>query len=273
MKNLDRDKLMHAALDGDATPEQARELDALLAADPAAREQFAELQRLFVALRQVPQAYPPEGLVARVMEQLPEGSARRRQLSGASRVLGTEAIELRGKTAGISSTVRPQGGASWGWFGMGTNKGLSKGKLWIGGGIAAVAVLAVAKLGFDVPSSGDSVSGTVVPAERYRAKQMSSDDVKVGSPTAVGTAGSGGPAADGQANAQSNNLNNAQSNNLNNAQSNNLSNAQSNNLSNAAKSNNLSKPGNQVEQPEQRPVEQPEQRPVEQPEQRADRTT
>ena len=170
MKNMDRDKLMHAALDGDAMPEQARELDALLAADPAAREQFAELQRLFVALRQVPQAYPPEGLVARVMEQLPQRSARRRQLSGASRVLGTEAIELRGKTAGNSSTVRPQGGASWGWFGMGTNKGLSKGKLWIGGGIAAVALLAVAKLGFDVPSAGDSVSGTVVPAERYRGQ-------------------------------------------------------------------------------------------------------
>ena len=30
MKNLDRDKLMHAALDGDATPDEARALDAML---------------------------------------------------------------------------------------------------------------------------------------------------------------------------------------------------------------------------------------------------
>ena len=60
-------ELMHTVLDGEATPDEARELDRRLAADPAARAEFEELRRLFDELSHVPQVYPPEGLVASVM--------------------------------------------------------------------------------------------------------------------------------------------------------------------------------------------------------------
>src|SRR5512144_3283840 len=62
--------LMHAVLDGEATSEEARELDRIFAADPAARAEFDELKRLFDDLGRVPKAYPPEGLVSSVMASL-----------------------------------------------------------------------------------------------------------------------------------------------------------------------------------------------------------
>ena len=62
---------MHAVLDGEATPGEARELERLLAADPAARAEFDDLQRLFDGLKAVPMAFPPEGLVSSVMADLP----------------------------------------------------------------------------------------------------------------------------------------------------------------------------------------------------------
>jgi anti-sigma factor RsiW len=58
------DQLMHAVLDGEATPAEASELDRQLAADPAARERFDDLKWLFDGFRRVPKAFPPEGLVA-----------------------------------------------------------------------------------------------------------------------------------------------------------------------------------------------------------------
>jgi hypothetical protein len=39
--------LMHAVLDGEATPGETRELDRILAADPSAKAEFYELQLLF----------------------------------------------------------------------------------------------------------------------------------------------------------------------------------------------------------------------------------
>ena len=50
----------------------------------------------------------------------------------------------------------------------------------IGTGIAVAAALAIGHYVFDVPSSGTNVSGTVAPAERYRATQVKSDNVKLG---------------------------------------------------------------------------------------------
>ena len=41
------DRLMHTVLDGEATPAEAAELDRQLAADPAARQRFDDLKRLF----------------------------------------------------------------------------------------------------------------------------------------------------------------------------------------------------------------------------------
>jgi len=66
--------LMHAVLDGEADAGEAAVLERHLASDPAAREEFDALRRLFDGLSRVPKAYPPEGLVASVMAQLPQST-------------------------------------------------------------------------------------------------------------------------------------------------------------------------------------------------------
>ena len=54
-------QLMHLVLDGEATPGEAQELARLLAADPAARAQYDELQRLFDGLKSVPEGVSARG--------------------------------------------------------------------------------------------------------------------------------------------------------------------------------------------------------------------
>ena len=58
---------MYTVLDGEATDAEARELDRVLAAEPAARTEFGQIRRLFEGINRVPKAFPPEGLVAAVM--------------------------------------------------------------------------------------------------------------------------------------------------------------------------------------------------------------
>lgn len=112
MNKHERTELMHAILDDEATAAERRELDCLLAADPAARAEFDELKRLFEGLAQIPKAYPPEGLVASVManvniRQNSPSSGRFDQLFGWSRIIGLTAKEPRGKSPGKWATVPP----------------------------------------------------------------------------------------------------------------------------------------------------------------------
>jgi anti-sigma factor RsiW len=86
MNNSELVRLMHAALDGEATPAEALELDRQLAADPAARTRFEDLKQLFEALRRVPKMFPPEGLVAAVTTAIPRRPAGRRTQSIAVRL-------------------------------------------------------------------------------------------------------------------------------------------------------------------------------------------
>jgi anti-sigma factor RsiW len=88
---------MHTVLDGEATGAEARELERQLAAEPAARAEFEDLRRLFEGLSRVPQRYPPEGLVAAVLANIPQKSAPQRgrdQLLSRSRVIGTSWMKL-----------------------------------------------------------------------------------------------------------------------------------------------------------------------------------
>src|SRR6266498_379201 len=106
MKKHELTELMHAVLDGEATAGERRELDRLLAADPAGQAEFDELQRLFDGLARIPKAYPPEGLVASVManvniQQNSPSSGRFDQLFGWSRIIGLTAKETRAKSLGI----------------------------------------------------------------------------------------------------------------------------------------------------------------------------
>ena len=72
-----------------------------------------------------------------------------------------------------------------------------KRKIWIGGGIAAAAVILAVSSGVDFPPGSKDTVGTIVPAVRYRAEQPTAADVKLGD-TTVG-AGQTAPASAGNA--------------------------------------------------------------------------
>ena len=58
--------------------------------------------------------------------------------------------------------------------------GSGKRKIWIGGGIAAVAVVLAMSSGIDFPPGSKDTAGTIVPAQRYRAPQDTAEDVQAG---------------------------------------------------------------------------------------------
>ncbi len=170
--------LMHAVLDGEATPEQIRDLDLLLARDPAARAEFDELRALFDDLARVPQPEPPENLQQRIL-------AHANQLLATPGVIGSS-THRTGLTKLISSLRRNI---------MADNdrSGSDMKKIWMGGAVAAAAVVAIVVLQFGPggkPTEKDVV-GTVMPAQRYRAEQPTSSDVQVVAPSSAGATKSG----------------------------------------------------------------------------------
>jgi len=68
--------------------------------------------------------------------------------------------------------------------------------------VAVVAVIGVAQFGLGGKPADKDVTGTIVPADRYRADQPTAGDVKVGAPTGAGTGTDERPPVkvDGQAN-------------------------------------------------------------------------
>ncbi len=187
MNHSEHTPLMHAVLDGEATPGETLELDRLLAADSTARAEFDELKRLFEGLQGVPREYPPEGLVASVMANIPQNQqhpawgGRIRQLFSRSRVIGADPQDAPVTNPGKSATVHPIRGPYFRGDRMNEQKKGSFGsrKIWIGAGIAAATAIVAVSTGL-FPPSGTDTSGTIVPAQRYRAAQPTAADVKLG---------------------------------------------------------------------------------------------
>src|SRR5437867_12849652 len=67
---MDARALMHAVLDGEATPEEARELERLLAGDAAARAEYESLKVFFAKVQGVPPIDPPAGLADSIAERV-----------------------------------------------------------------------------------------------------------------------------------------------------------------------------------------------------------
>lgn len=175
---------MHAVLDGEATPEERRELEVRLAEDAAARSEFESLRAMFASLAALPEADPPRDLTARIAAALP--SEIPIQLSPQLHVIAARPERKQGILSSLSSFVRwlittdnPQESGT-----MDTNQ-----KIWVGGAVAAAA-LGIAVFALDLPPKSENVLGTVVPAERYRAPQAGAEAVKLGPTTTVpGTPG------------------------------------------------------------------------------------
>jgi len=201
MNQTEHIELMHAVLDGEATPEQEQALNGLLAKDPVVRGHFEELRRLFTILGRVSAALPPENLVDSVTAEVRMRLAQRdprHQPFERSGVLATESVEARDPVPGISAGVHRVSRPVQFLGGMRMSEQKSgfvrstKGKVLIGAGVAAAAVLAVTTQ-MDFQSSGTESVGTIVPAQRYRAQQNTADDIKVGSPSGTQSAQTGRP--------------------------------------------------------------------------------
>jgi uncharacterized protein YjbI with pentapeptide repeats len=172
MASEDLQRLMHAVLDGQASPDEARALEARLAADPDAQAEFEAWRSLFGQLRHVPQADAPADLLPSIRAAL-----RPHQLSAPSSVI--EHGLHNNRSFGILSTLRrllwPAPSEEFGR--MSINR-----KLVAGGAFAAVAV-GIAAIVFDYPPKSQDVMGTIAPAERYRAPQAGAEAVKLGDQT------------------------------------------------------------------------------------------
>jgi hypothetical protein len=187
MKHIELIERIQAVLEGDATPDQARELDRQLAVDASARAEFEQWQRLFVALGRVPQASPPEGLVAAVTSA---ADAHLKISRGRDQPLDRHAV--------IGSGVGSKTGSFFGFPGFlsrprmrpsttqeSAHMNINR-KVLAGGALAAVA-LGVALVMGGLPPKSENVVGTIAPAERYRAPQSGAEAVQLGQPTTAQT--------------------------------------------------------------------------------------
>jgi hypothetical protein len=145
MPTRDELMLMHAVLDGEATPADRARLDKLVAADPAARLEYEDLRQLFDTLRRVPERDPP-------------------QLSAQYGVSSLETNQDKGESS-MSQTTKTS----------------NRRNVLIGISLAVIAALGAGHYIFGIPG-GQDTAGTIAPAQRYRAPQPTGTDVQ-GSPT------------------------------------------------------------------------------------------
>jgi hypothetical protein len=197
MKRAELVERIQAVLDGVATPSQVRELEQRLAVDASARVEFEQWQRLFVALGRVPQASPPEGLVAAVTSTADahaEIFRVRDQLLNRRVVIGYKRLAGRGAASGFRSIFRRSDRLdSTGERDIMSEQqriGFGNRKLWAGGAVMVLAV-GVAMIAFDLPPKSSDVVGTIAPAERYRAPQSGAEAVQLGQPATAQTSTAG----------------------------------------------------------------------------------
>ena len=202
MKHTELTECIQAVLDGVATPDQARELERQLAVDAAARAEFAQWQRLFVALGRAPQASPPEGLVAAVTAAADahlQIARCRDQLLDRPAVIAYRRPESRGEASRFRAIFRrsdrPDSTRESGIMSEQQSSGFGNRKLWAGGAVMLVAV-GVAMVAFDLPPRSSDVVGTVAPAERYRAPQSGAEAVQLGQPATAQTSTAGADKVD-----------------------------------------------------------------------------
>lgn len=176
-----RAALMHAVLDGTADIRQVNALDALLARDAGAAEEFAVWKALFQSISAVPMEHPPEGLVAAIsMAVAAELPVARKDSSSKSQLFSDTAVFASGQARRFPSGLRdlfrrPNWSESSQEFGqMNASR-----KMWAGGALAAVA-LGIVVFASGYPPKAEDLTGTVAPAERYRAPQAGGEAIKLG---------------------------------------------------------------------------------------------
>jgi len=175
--NTEATKLMHAVLDGGASPEERSALERALAADPQARAEFDGLRRMFAQLDAMPHYAPPPGFAERVvvLQRSMAAGDPARQLFSPSGVIGPSGKDISVRNPSVNVTrPRTPSESIWGNWQM----AMSKRGMWIVGGVAAaVAAMFIGGV-VDFPASGDKATGTIAPAKKVRGEQPGTDDVK-----------------------------------------------------------------------------------------------
>ena len=164
MTPIQETQLMHAVLDGVATPAEKSELEQWLAGHPAVQAEFDALRGLFEHLKRVPELNPPAGLEDQIVKKYAPAQSTYR---------GAHKLFSWLRVSGISLPT-----ILWGETPMSEQTPARKRLIWTAVSAAIVAV-GVGYFVFDIPPT-DQVAGTITPAQRYRADQpLTTQDVKL----------------------------------------------------------------------------------------------
>src|SRR5258706_12591741 len=148
MKKLPPDQLMHLVLDGEATAEEGRELESLLAADPVAMRRFVELKALFEELSHVPRQSPPPALIERIHFHTNQLFDKLRVSTKRPDYSQQERIAMNQKITNDEITLTNQPAL----------RTHNKKRVIVGATIAAVALIAAGSYFFDIPPGGENAT-------------------------------------------------------------------------------------------------------------------
>jgi len=157
--------LMHAVLDGAASPAEEQELRLWLAAHPADQAEFDALRGFFDHLARVPKVDPPAGLANEIVKNY---TPREPRFRAAHKLFSWLRV------SGISLPTNLLGEVQ-----MSQQAPFARKRLVWSAISVAVAAVAVGYFVFDIPPT-DQVAGTITPAQRYRSTdQIQTKDVKL----------------------------------------------------------------------------------------------
>lgn len=225
MDTTNQTDLMHLVLDGEASAGERARFDVLMRDELLFKRQFDALSRLFAVLRAVDAPNPPPKLADQAIARaLSSASARAQSMPTINSEIRVSKSFLAASDQLIqpSSVVATNPGhsvqnARSGKAGSGSyfnplikkeghqmsevKKGFMsspKGKVAIGAGAVAAIVVAVS-VGLDFPKASTDTSGTIAPAQRYRAPQNTAADINVSAPGAQQAVTGGAAVTGGQA--------------------------------------------------------------------------
>jgi sulfur transfer complex TusBCD TusB component (DsrH family) len=173
------DELIHRALDGALSPEEAEQFRARVAADPALGARAERLERLAAAVDGLGPEKPPTGFSDRVMAEVsavsPPRPAWHRRAASLAGTLGHQLFPWFAHSSeqgnGSSESFRRAGIAGGGVI-------VAKKVLWGVAGLAVVVILAVVY--FNGRTVDQGAQGAIGAADRYRGAQPGSVDAKTG---------------------------------------------------------------------------------------------
>ena len=178
-------ELIHAEIDSELDGAARAELELRLQDDPDARSLRADLARVAAALAQMAPVTMPAQLHERLTAAIPlterQASWPKRWFRGRSRAIDKGGARRRSNffTPDPYSSHSHSKQPATPHFHLQGKKSMKTSKMLALGGLAA-SIAAVVYFGLGYPPKSDQVSGTIAPAQRYRAESIESTAVQTG---------------------------------------------------------------------------------------------